>query len=46
VADFSENSDEPWGSINGGEFLDWLIGYWLLSKHSAPWSYFTFLIIK
>jgi len=34
-----EHGNEPWGSIKGEEFFDWLIGCWLLKKDSAPWSW-------
>ena len=33
-----EFGNEPLGSINCGEFLDWLETYWLLKKDSAAWS--------
>jgi len=31
-----EHGTETWGSIKGGEFLDWLINCQLLKKDSAP----------
>jgi hypothetical protein len=38
-AGYSENNNEPSGSIKDGEFLDWLsVDYQLLKKNSAQWS--------
>jgi hypothetical protein len=37
VADFCEHSNEPSGSIKGGEFLDQLSDHKLF-RDSAPWS--------
>jgi hypothetical protein len=39
VAGPCEHSNEPSGSINGGEFLEWLSDCQLLKKDSAPWSF-------
>jgi len=33
-----EYSNEPSGSVNGGEFLDQLSNCYLLKKDSVPWS--------
>jgi hypothetical protein len=38
VAVYCEHVDEPSGSVEGGEFLDWLKDYRVLKKVSAPWS--------
>jgi hypothetical protein len=39
VAGFCEQVNEPSVSIKGGEFLNYLSGYWLLKKDSSSWSY-------
>jgi hypothetical protein len=39
VADLCEHGNEPWGSTNGGEFLDQLSDYQLLKKDSAQWRW-------
>jgi len=38
VAGPCEHSNKPSSSIKGGEFHDYLSGYWLPKKDSAPWS--------
>jgi len=43
VAGPCEYSGEPWGSVKGGEFLDWLSHCWL-PEDSAPWSWLVTLI--
>jgi hypothetical protein len=34
-----KHGGDPSGSVEGGEFLDWLGDCWLLKRDSAPWSY-------
>ena len=41
-----ECGNEPSGSIELGEFFDWLKTYKLLTKVSAPCSSFLFVIIR
>jgi hypothetical protein len=38
MTDSCEHSNEPSGTIRGGEFLDWLSDYYILKKDCAPWS--------
>jgi hypothetical protein len=38
VAGSCEHGNGLSGSINGGEFLDYLSGCQLLNKDSAPWN--------
>jgi hypothetical protein len=44
VAGSCKHGNEPFGSINDWEFLDWLSDYQLLKKDSAPWSWLVRLI--
>jgi hypothetical protein len=38
VAGCCEHDNEPLGSVQGGEFFDWLSDFQLLKKDSVPWS--------
>jgi hypothetical protein len=38
VAGCGEHDNEPLGSINGGEFLDWPSNYQLYKRNCAPWN--------
>jgi hypothetical protein len=40
VASSCEHGDEHLGTINGGEFLEYLSDFWLLKKVCPPLSYF------
>jgi hypothetical protein len=34
-----EHGNEPSGSIEGGEFIDWLNDCWFFKEDSTPWGW-------